>query len=428
MNYVAEIDDYERVHGKGSADHANGKVKHGKYHYLWNKTGHVASRSFHYGTRSYDYRKKEAEKERKEDAKRKKKSHSSSSKGGSDKEDNAQSNQETMADSLKMEQIFPELTPRHVDHLKGSLAKYGMANINARSGIIKITLDTVSGTFPLVPRGFSHGIPGDSEQKLISDLISVQIQNDMQNDIPTCTFVLGNQKDWSSVLAVNDLIRVDYIIPYKVGDGNETGVDYGDFSSYSVPGTSKNPELPSDPEYDKAESIYQQAPAPASYSYQDGYWVRCLYTGLVSSATRNTSYSGNQETYTIVGQGMAKIMSNIQLSTFSDLQSNLNGYQLLPDDEKTGIGFKGHTSANIVKQIINRFILQNQGGVNTYDYLAAQNGEDITTRASAVSRGLVNDFLRGPMTEEQYEQYMQAAADQADEDDNNGSDDSDDDD
>lgn len=261
--------------------------------------------------------------------------------------------QNVINESAKLEQVNNIAYPYHATHSPGSVAKYGTI---LGSGYIQVTISTVSGTYPLVPRTVSHDIAEDSEQRLIQDLISIQIQNDMQNDIPTCTFVLGNSHDWSSLLVMNDLIRVDFIIPEEGGQVTQ--------------------------------------------------FDRCLYTGLISNLSRNANYNGSEETYTVVCQGMAKIFSNIQLSTFSDLQSNLNGYQLLPDDEKTGIGFKQHTSANIIKQIINRFILQNQGGANTYDYLASQNGEDITRRATPVQDGHVNDLMGKPMSLEEYNSYM----------------------
>ena len=264
-------------------------------------------------------------------------------------------------ESAKLERVSNVVYPQHKGHTQGSVAKHEM---NLGSGYIQVTISTVSGTYPLVPRTISHDIPDDSEQQLIQDLISVQIQNDMQNDIPTCTFVLGNSHDWSSLLVMNDLIRVDYIIPERENQ----------FSQFD----------------------------------------RCLYTGLISNLSRNANYNGSEETYTVVCQGMAKIFSNIQLSTFSDLQSNLNGYQLLPDDEKTGIGFKQHTSANIIKQIINRFVLQNQGGANTYDYLASQNGEDITKRATPVQDGRIADLMGKPMSLDEYTSYMDYIRQQSD--------------
>lgn len=297
--------------------------------------------------------------------------HHSSSKGNGNKDKGgSQDYQNEINESAKLEKISAPVFPQHKGHSQGSIAKRAM---NLGSGYIQVTISTVSGTYPLVPRTASHDIPDDSESKLIADLISVQVQNDMQNDIPTCTFVLGNSYDWSSLLVMNDLIRVDYIIPERENQ----------FSSFD----------------------------------------KCLYTGLISNLSRNANYNGSEETYTVVCQGMAKIFSNIQLSTFSDLQSNLNGYQLLPDDEKTGIGFKQHTSANIIKQIINRFILQNQGGVNTYDYLASQNGEDITHRATPVQDGHITDLMGQPMSLNDYMAYMDYIQSQAGDDGNTDKDD-----
>lgn len=297
--------------------------------------------------------------------------HHSSSKGNGNKDKGgSQDYQNEINESAKLRKISAPVFPQHKGHSQGSIAKRAM---NLGSGYIQVTISTVSGTYPLVPRTASHDIPDDSEQQLIQDLISVQIQNDMQNDIPTCTFVLGNSHDWSSLLVMNDLIRVDYIIPERENQ----------FSSFD----------------------------------------KCLYTGLISNLSRNANYNGSEETYTVVCQGMAKIFSNIQLSTFSDLQSNLNGYQLLPDDEKTGIGFKQHTSANIIKQIINRFILQNQGGANTYDYLASQNGEDITRRATPVQDGHITDLMGQPMSLNDYMAYMDYIQSQAGDDGNTDKDD-----
>lgn len=289
----------------------------------------------------------------------KNKGHKSGSSKGGDNRDISKADEnykQIMQESLNLIQTPTPRYPTHIDHKPGDIAKYGSIST---SGYLQVTVATISRTYPLVPRSVSHQIPDDTQDKLIADLISVQVQNDMQNDIPTLTMILGNSHDWSSLFAVNDLIRVDYILPDK---------QYRQFD-------------------------------------------KCIYTGLVSNLTRNANYNGAQETYTVVGQGMAKIMSNIQLSTFSDLQSNLNGYQLLPDDEKTGIGFKQHTSANIIKQIINRFVLQNQGGVNTYDYLNGQGGRDITDRATPVKAGVVNDFMGQPKSQADYQAYLDSLPD-----------------
>lgn len=292
---------------------------------------------------------------------KKRTSHSSSSPSSKPKVDENSPYANEMSQAVLNMKVAPQVFPEHVDAIPGDIAKYGLYE-QMSGGYLQVTLATVSGTFPLVPRSVDHDIPGDSQDRLFKDLISVQLQNDMSNDIPTLTFTLGNSKDWSSLIAVNDLVRLDYISP-RADDK---------VSSRDI----------------------------------------CLYTGLVSNLSRSVSYASNQDNYTIVAQGMAKIFSNIQLSTFSELQTNLSSYALLPDDEKTGIAFTGRTSANIVKQIINRFILQNQGGSNTYDFLANQNGNDITKRTTAITLGEVNDLMsKTPMSEEDYEQYMEQLTD-----------------
>lgn len=406
---MAEIDDFEKTYG--DADRAWGKHYHGKQR-SHSKSSHAKHHSSHKSNKK-----------------------GKGSKGGGGSDNSSQDNyQMDMATSLQEENIPHQVKPYHANHLSGSLAKYGINTLNTRSGYIKVTLSTISGTYPLVPRSISHNVPDNTEQQLIGDLISVQVQNDMQNDIPTATFVLGNTHDWSSLLAVNDLIRIDYIVPYKTTDGTDVYFNnggYGGVANWTDMSTpTHSPQGIQGPQGQWANN-FVNVPTPSAYSNTDGYFESCIYTGLVSNLTRNDSFQNNQETYTIVGQGMAKIMSNIKLSTFSDLQSNLTGYQLLPDDEKTGIGFKQHTSANIVKQIINRFVLQNQGGVNTYDFLASQNGEDITTRTSAVTAGKNGfggpaDLMGAPMTEEQYELYMSAIADSTDDSSSSDSSDSDD--
>ena len=291
---------------------------------------------------------------------KKRTSHSSSSSSSKPKVDENSPYANEMNQAVLNMKVAPQVFPEHFDAIPGDIAKYGMHE-QMSGGYLQVTLATVSGTYPLVPRSASHDIPSDSQDRLFKDLISVQLQNDMSNDIPTLTFTLGNSKDWSSLIAVNDLVRLDYISP-RADDK---------VSSRDI----------------------------------------CLYTGLVSNLSRSVSYASNQDNYTIVAQGMAKIFSNIQLSTFSELQTNLSSYALLPDDEKTGIAFTGHTSANIVKQIINRFILQNHGGSNTYDFLANQNGNDITKRATAVTLGEVTDLMNAPMSEADYEQYMEQLTD-----------------
>ena len=380
-----------------------------------------------------------------EEAKKKAKGSNSKNTDGSSDDGNASNWANEMAESLNLESIPTPIQPAEADlsdrSIKGSGAdaKY--------NGYIRVTVATVSGVYPLVPRDVTHQIPEDSQTRLIGDLISVQTQNDMQNDMPTATFVLSNGHDWSSLLAMNDLIRIDYVYEdYELQKDFNDAIDSFNqrmqslYNAYQSPQNQQfmqqlnqkrsqsGPKPSTDPNeltpgqipgkygthYDNRQALYEAATVQAAKLLSSAPTSNdtCIYIGLISNLTRNNNIQGNSETYTVTCQGMAKVMSNIQLTTFSDLQSNLTGYQLLPDDEKTGIGFTGHTSAGIIAQIINRFILNTRGGVNSYYYLASQNGDDITNPTTGYLEGYSYNFMLTPMSQELYAEYMDYIEDQ----------------
>ena len=322
---------------------------------------------------------------------------------------NSNNSSNAQAESSKLMGIPEEITPVAYPTDKDSL-RYA----HSASYVPSVVISTIKGTYPLVPRNYSHYLPSNAREDFIDDLISVQTQNLMSNDIPTCTLTLGDQYDWSSVLSVNDLIRIDLILPVGIS-GNQDGLKpvssltnkrwelntsgSGDNTSYST-------------NYDNVTSYFvgDTNDQVSSNRYN-------IYYGLISSLSRNTSYSSSQTTYTIVGQGMAKIFSSIQLASFSELSANLSGYQMLPDDEKTGIGFGNHTSANIIKQIINKFILQNQGGSNTYDFESVNDnpyGIGITTRSTAVQANWWHDLMGNAISEDTYSAYMDSISNNSD--------------
>lgn len=297
--------------------------------------------------------------------------------------------------------IPPEVTP-----VAQPTDKETLYYAHSVSYVPSVVISTISGTYPLVPRNYSHYLPSGSRDDFIDDIISIQTQNLMSNDIPTCTLTLGDQYDWSSVLSVNDLIRIDLVLPVGTSGNNDglkpnpsltnkrwqlTTSGSGDSTSYST-------------NYVETTSYFQGDTTKQVDSIKYN-----IYYGLISSLSRNTSYSSSQTTYTIVGQGMAKIFSSIQLASFSELSANMSGYQMLPDDEKTGIAFGNHTSANIIKQIINKFILQNQSGSNTYNFENVANnsyGIGITTRSTAVQVNWKEDLMGNAISEETYSAYM----------------------
>lgn len=213
-----------------------------------------------------------------------------------------------------------------------------MRNLYTLKAQPTVTFYTVDGVYPLVPRGQSNEVLGGSHTAFNDGLVAFNTQNDSSTDLPTATIVLTDDYDWSSLLAVNDYVRID--MAYR---GN---------LPYSDKGTTVN---------------------------------TCLYCGLIADIKRNGSYSDNgaNRSYSITVQGMAKVLKNMQLSTFSELTSNLSSYQLLPDDEKTGIAFSGKSSADIITEVLKRFIL-NDNQYTDYTYMA-ENGNSFTLSSLIVT-------------------------------------------
>ena len=328
--------------------------------------------------------------------------------------DKNSSNSTNNSSNVQAESSNLMFTPAEVTPVAQPTDKDTLRYAHSVSYVPSVVISTISGTYPLVPRNYSHYLPSGARDDFIDDIISMQTQNLMSNDIPTCTLTLGDQYDWSSVLSVNDLIRIDLILPVG-SSGNNAGLrpnstltnkrwqlktsGSGDNTSYST-------------EYDTTVSNFV-----GDTSNQVDSIKYNIYYGLISSLSRNTSYSSSQTTYTIVGQGMAKIFSSIQLASFSELSANMSGYQMLPDDEKTGIAFGNHTSANIIKQIINKFILQNQGGSNTYNFESVNDnsyGIGITTRSTAVQANWWGDLMGNAISEDTYSAYMDSIANNGD--------------
>lgn len=318
---------------------------------------------------------------------------------------NSNNSSNAQAESSKLMLVPEEITP-----VANSTDKETLRYAHSVSYVPSVVISTIEGTYPLVPRNYSHYLPNGAREDFIDDIISLQTQNLMSNDIPTCTITLGDQYDWSSVLSVNDLIRIDLVLPVGSSGNNDSlkpnvslankrwqlkTSGSGDNTTYST-------------EFEDTISYFQ-----GDANTQVDSIKYNIYYGLISSLSRNTSYSSSQTTYTIVGQGMAKILSSIQLASFSELSANLSGYQMLPDDEKTGIAFGNHTSANIIKQIINRFILQNQSGSNTYDFESVNDnsyGIGITTRSTAVQVDWWGDLMGNAISEDTYSAYMDSIA------------------
>lgn len=188
-----------------------------------------------------------------------------------------------------------------------------------------ITFVTINGTFPVVARSNSNGVPSDSYNYFNDGLLSFQTENDTQQDVPSATITLTDEEDWASLLVPNDYVKID--MKYRS-------------NAFS----------------DEADQIIST----------------CLYCGLISDIRKQTAADSNTREYIITVSGIAKIMSNITLTTFSELTSTLSSYQLLPDDAKTGIRFSQRTSANIIKQVLTKFITGTNDFVD-YDFTDVNN-------------------------------------------------------
>lgn len=177
-----------------------------------------------------------------------------------------------------------------------------------------VTFITQNGSYPVVARSQSGVVPSGSHENFKTSLISFQTQNDMAKDIPVATIVLNDDYDWANLLKPNDYVRIDMLYNSNVF---------------------------------------------ASEANRKQYTT--LYCGLVSNLQRQLDANSNQRVYVVTVQGMAKVLQNIQLSTFSELTSTYASYQLIPDDAKQGIQFSKQPSAKIIEEIIDKFVLSNKG-------------------------------------------------------------------
>lgn len=171
-----------------------------------------------------------------------------------------------------------------------------------------VTFYTQEGTFPLVARDSNGAFPGDAYAGLNEGLLSFQIKNDASQDLPSAVITLEDNFAWN-IIKPNDYVKIE--MNYR-SDAFET--DVGHINN------------------------------------------TCLFAGLVSDVRESFQGSSNQRMYTVTVQGLAKILQNVQLATFTEA-TQLSAYALLPDDAKKGIKFSGSSSAGIIYQILKRFIL-----------------------------------------------------------------------
>lgn len=182
------------------------------------------------------------------------------------------------------------------------------------SAQVTVTFYTVKGTYPVVARSTSGSVPSNSTSKFNQGLIAFETQNDSSQDMPSFTIQLTDDYDWSTLLVPNDYVRID--VSY-----------YSNIFS------------------NESKKVVKTT----------------LICGLISNINRGFDGSSNSRIYTVTCQGVAKILYNMNLSTFSELTSTLTSYVLLPDDAKKGIKFGGRSSGDIIEQVFTRFITGNNG-------------------------------------------------------------------
>lgn len=219
-----------------------------------------------------------------------------------------------------------------------------------------VTFYTVNGSYPVVARSSSHNVPSESYNYFNAGLLSFQTQNDQQQNKPTGTVILDDSEDWASLLVPNDYVRID--MQYRS-------------NAFS----------------DEADQIVNTT----------------LFCGIISDIKKQFDGSSNTRSYIITLGGVAQILDNINLSTFSEITSNVPNYVLLPDDEKTGIRFDQRTSANIIKQILNRFV------TGTNDFVAYNYQDQNSTNYS--TQQIVN-WSDDTIIENQDESFQNSAYNQ----------------
>ena len=166
---------------------------------------------------------------------------------------------------------------------------------------------THDGQRSLVARDLSYTVPAGSTEDFNKDLLAVQTQNDTQQDIPSASIALTDDHNWQTLLTPNDYVEI--------------GITYH-------------------------SNIFSKE------AKQDKTFI--LYTGLISDIKRTDDASNNSRTYVVATQGMAKVLQNINLGSFTEITSET--IPMFPDEEGQGIKVSGRSSANIIAQIFDRFV------------------------------------------------------------------------
>ena len=128
-------------------------------------------------------------------------------------------------------------------------------------------------------------IPDEDLEKIFGKDYKNTIKNDASQDLPSAVITLEDNFAWN-IIKPNDYVKIE--MNYR-SDAFET--DVGHINN------------------------------------------TCLFAGLVSDVRESFQGSSNQRMYTVTVQGLAKILQNVQLATFTEA-TQLSAYALLPDDAK----------------------------------------------------------------------------------------------
>lgn len=178
---------------------------------------------------------------------------------------------------------------------------------NFNDSRIYVTFLCSSGKQYYITRAAEYTVPSDATTVINTGLVAIQTQNDTEQDLPTASIALTDEYDWSTLLVPNDYVEIK--VRYRSNI------------------------------FDEANSTTTDA---------------LLYNGLVSAVRKTTDANANSRTYIVATEGMAKVLKNINMGTFTEIASE--SVPLLPDDESTGIAVSGRSSADIINQIFTRFI------------------------------------------------------------------------
>lgn len=166
-----------------------------------------------------------------------------------------------------------------------------------------------TGVYPVIAnRSTNFSVPSGTSDSINKGLTAVKTQNDTQQDLPSATIALTDDYDWATIIAPNDYVEVRVTYRSNIFS-NKTDIT------------------------------------------QTG---KLLYNGLVNDIKKSTNAQRNSRTYIVASQGMAKVLQNINLGTFTEITSET--VPLLPDEEGSGIAVSGRSSANIINQIFNKFV------------------------------------------------------------------------